>query len=59
MSVGLRVLNGGDGFDDIEVMAPDYDKEFLWLWRAEDGENRIDLNRDQLRQLRDLLNELL
>ena len=59
MSVGLLILNGGTDFDDIEVMAPDYGKEYLWFWREEDGEVRIDLSRDQLRQLRDFLNEIL
>ena len=52
-------MKGGEDFSDIEVMAPDYGKEYLWLWRADDGEARIDLSRDQLEQLRDLLNEIL
>jgi hypothetical protein len=59
MSVGLKILNGGSDFDDIEVMAPDYGKEYLWLWQEADGENRIDLSRDQLREFRDFLNEIL
>ena len=59
MSVGLRVLKGGPDFCDIEVMAPDYGKEYLWLWRADDGEARIDLSLEQLHQLRNFLNEIL
>ena len=58
MSVGLRVLKGGKDFDDIEVMAPDYDKEYLWLWDSE-ANNRIDLSRDQLRELKDFLQEIV
>lgn len=59
MSVGLKVLSGGTDFDDVEIMAPDYGKEYLWLWHEETAANRIDLSRDQLRELRDFLNEML
>lgn len=53
MSVQIDTLSDL-GFDDIEVMAPDYDQEYLWLWDT-DGENRIDLSRKQLEQLCDLI----
>lgn len=43
----------------LEVMAPDYDAEYVWLWLDRDGENRLDLSRHQMRQLRDVLNEIL
>ena len=48
-----------EDFERIEVMAPDYDVAHIWLWDDNDGENRIDLGRQQMRQLRDVLNELL
>jgi hypothetical protein len=57
MSVQLHELKGGKDFDDIEIMAPDYDKESFWMWRAYDGENRIDFSLEQMRALRDWLNE--
>ena len=56
MSVCLAELED-DGFDTIEVMAPDYDKEYIWLWLADDPDIRIDLSRKQARQLRDVLDE--
>lgn len=63
MSVGLAVLKGGgeSGHDcqDVEVMAPDYGREYIWLWNESDASNRIDLNQSQMIQLRDLLNQLL
>jgi len=58
MSVQLAKLSGGQDFDDIDVMAPDYSKEFLWLWESESGDNRLNLSRDQLRQLKALLIDL-
>ncbi len=60
MSVGLADLTDPD-FDDIEVMAPDYDKEYVWLWQGgEHGtENRIDISRSQLVQLSRVIDEIL
>jgi len=58
MSVQLCVLKDPE-FADIELMAPDLDVEYIWLWDAGHGENRIDLSRKQIRELRDVLNELL
>lgn len=59
MSVQLHVLRGGKNFEDIEVAAPDFDAAHIWLWDDHDGENRIDLSREQMRELRDLLTEIL
>jgi hypothetical protein len=59
MSVQLCELRGGVDFEDVEVMAPDLDVEFVWLWMAKDGDARIDLSREQCRELRDALNEIL
>lgn len=60
MSVGLANLTDPD-FDDIEVMAPDYGKEYVWLWQGgEHGtDQRIDLSRSQLTQLAALIDEIL
>ena len=60
MSVGLADLTDPD-FDDIEVMAPDYDKEYVWLWQGgEHGtDNRIDISRSQLVQLSRVIDEIL
>jgi hypothetical protein len=55
MSVQLHELKGGNSFEDIEIMAPDYDKAFYWMW-TEDGDNRIDFSKDQMRALRDWIN---
>jgi len=62
MSVGLKLLTDTDyDFDDIEVMAPDYSKEYVWLWQGgEDGmDQRIDISRSQLTQFVALINEIL
>lgn len=58
MSVQLCVLSD-DEFDAVELMAPDYDAESVWLWLDADGANRIDLSRKQMRELRDALNRYL
>jgi hypothetical protein len=59
MSVQLKVLRGGKDFEDIEIMAPDYDMEYVWLWPANDTDGRIDLSKAQLRELRGFINDLL
>jgi hypothetical protein len=61
MSVQLCILKDApkSGFDAIEIMAPDFDAAYVWLWQEKDGENRLDLSRHQMRQLRDVLNEIL
>lgn len=59
MSVQLTVLKGGTDFNDVEVMAPDYDAEYVWLWPANDTDGRIDLSKHQLRALRNFINDLL
>ena len=60
MSVELRDLVDAEN-DTILIMAPDYNKEFIWLWQGgeHDTANRIDLTRRQLSEFRDLLNEIL
>lgn len=60
MSVVLAELKDPD-FDVIAVMAPDYGKEYLWLWQGgEHGtDQRIDISRSQLTQLAALIDELL
>lgn len=56
----MKVLQNRDGaFQDVEVMAPDFDCEYIWLWNESDASNRLDLGREQMRQLRDALDELL
>ena len=59
MSVQLGVIPGERNFDAVELMAPDFDAERVWLWLEEDGDNRIDLSREQARALRDLLTRVL
>lgn len=58
MSVQLCVLKDPE-FDAVELMAPDYDVDHLWIWLEADGANRIDLSRKQMRELRDALNRYL
>jgi hypothetical protein len=58
MSIQLRVLRDPE-FTDIELMAPDLDADYIWLWDADGADHRIDLSRKQMRELRDALNELL
>ena len=41
----------------IEVWAPDYDQDRLWL--CDDHQQRIDLSKEQARMLRDYLTSLL
>jgi hypothetical protein len=59
MSVQLTVLKGGKDFEDVEIMANDYGAEHVWLWLEENGDNRLDLSRDQLRALRVFINDFL
>lgn len=60
MSVCLKTLKGGSDSYDVEVMAPDYDCTSIWLWpSAVDDNDRIDLSRDQLRELRTIIDEVL
>lgn len=60
MSVVLCKLKGIAGeFDDVEVMAPDYDVERIWLWSCPEGADRIDLSLEQAKKLRDYLDKLL
>ncbi len=60
MSVGLANLTDPD-FDEIEVMAPDYGKEYVWLWQGgEHGtDQRINMSGSQLVQLSRLIDEIL
>jgi hypothetical protein len=58
VSVQLCVIRDPE-FSDIELMAPDYDCRYVWIWDEGDGENRIDLSRKQMRELRDVLTEIL
>jgi hypothetical protein len=53
------VLKGGKDFEDVEIMANDYGAEHVWLWLEENGDNRLDLSRDQLRALRAFINDFL
>lgn len=54
MSVCLHTLKDPEQHD-VEVWAPDYSVFNVWLV-YEDGDDRIDLSLDQLRQLRDVAN---
>ena len=58
MSVQLCVLKD-KGETTLELMAPDYGAERVWLWEEQDGANRLDLSREQMRQLRNALNRAL
>jgi hypothetical protein len=61
MSVQLAVIRDKrpDEYPSVEVMAPDFDAPYVWLWLDDSGDNRLDLSRAQMRQLRDVLNEIL
>lgn len=56
MSVWLDQIGGPDG---IEIWAPDYNKERLWLLQKNGlpDEDRIDLTIEQAKELRDFLIE--
>jgi hypothetical protein len=58
MSVSLYKLIDPP-MDTIEVMAPDYDVERIWLWLDENAENRLDLSRQQMRELHKALGAIL
>lgn len=55
MSVHLHTLKDQEAYG-VEVWAPDYSVEHIWLVYDEGLDDRIDLSLDQLRQLRDVAN---
>ena len=60
MSVELATLDGGEDWFHVEVMAPDYDAEYVWLWYDDvDLNDRINLNRKQLVQLSAAIDRIL
>jgi hypothetical protein len=57
VSVQLLELRDPE-FETVELMSPDFDMDYFWLWPAPaDVDQRIDLSRKQILELRDWLNK--